>query len=251
VIEGAGLGFFLVIAAAFATLLEYPGSPVHHALPNPTLRRALMGLAMGLCVVAIVYSPWGKRSGAHLNPAITLTFLHLGKVRPWDAFFYVLAQVAGGSIGVLVMAALIGPPFIDPPVRSVATLPGPQGSGVAFIVEMAMAFGMMLMVLCTTNTRRFARSTGLFAGLLVAMYIFLAAPLSGMSMNPARSFASDLPAHMFHAFWVYLLAPTSGMLLAAETYTLLGGHVICAKLHHRNRQRCIFNCGYRSPSASA
>jgi aquaporin Z len=89
--EAAGLGIFMVSACGFGTLLEYPASPVRQAIPDPLARRALMGLAMGLTAIALVYSPWGKRSGAHLNPAVTWTFWRLGKVAPRDALAYPLA----------------------------------------------------------------------------------------------------------------------------------------------------------------
>ena len=97
--EAAGLGIFMVIACAFGTLLEYPASPVRQTITVPLLRRFLMGLAMALTAVSIIYSPWGKRSGAHLNPSVTLTFFRLGKVAPWDALFYVAAQFVGGLVG--------------------------------------------------------------------------------------------------------------------------------------------------------
>src|SRR2546428_13518921 len=76
--EAAGLGLFMISAAVFATLFEHPASPIHQAIPDPFLRRTLMGFAMGLTAVAIIYSPWGQQSGAHINPAITLTFLRPG-----------------------------------------------------------------------------------------------------------------------------------------------------------------------------
>jgi glycerol uptake facilitator-like aquaporin len=106
--EAAGLGLFMVSAAAFGTLLEYPGSPLNRALPDPLFRRAVMGLAMGATAVAIIYSPWGKRSGAHINPAITLTFFRLGKIEGWDAFFYITAQFLGGLAGILLVALVVG-----------------------------------------------------------------------------------------------------------------------------------------------
>ena len=88
------------------------------------VRRALMGLIMGLTAIAIIYSPWGQQSGAHINPAVTLTFWRLGKIATWDAVFYVAAQFMGGLLGVLVVLALLGAIFADPPVSYVATLPG-------------------------------------------------------------------------------------------------------------------------------
>lgn len=105
----------------------------------------------------------------------------------------------------------------------------------------------MSIVLVTTNTPRLARFTGLFAGALVAFYISVEAPLSGMSMNPARTFGSALPAQLWAALWVYFTAPPLAMLLAAEAYLRLRGsqRVMCAKLNHHNNKRCIFHCGYR------
>src|SRR6266496_5613366 len=90
-IEAWALGTFMISAAMFTALLEYPASPVHQAIPNAFLRRSLIGLAMGFTAIALIYSPWGQRSGAHMNPATTLTFLHLRKIAPWDGFFYIAA----------------------------------------------------------------------------------------------------------------------------------------------------------------
>jgi hypothetical protein len=119
--EAAGLGLFMVSAGLFATLLWYPGSPAAQAVPDGILRRGLKGLIMGFTVIAIICSPWGQQSGAHINPAVTLTCWRLGKVATWDAVFYVLAQFAGGALGVLAVLALLGASFADPPVSYVAT----------------------------------------------------------------------------------------------------------------------------------
>jgi aquaporin Z len=113
-----------------------------------------------------------------------------------------------------------------------------------------ITFLLMSVILVVTNTPRLARYTGLFAGALVAIYITVEAPLSGMSMNPARTFASALPAQAWTALWVYFSAPLLGMLCAAELYVRRYGlpQVICAKLHHQNAKRCIFaQCGYLQP----
>jgi aquaporin Z len=246
--EAGGLGLFMVSACGWGTLLEYPGSPVRDAIADPNLRRALMGLLMGLTAVGLIYSPWGKRSGAHLNPSVTLTFLRLGKVAPWDALFYIVAQFVGGLLGVKVAAAVLGRALADPTVNYVATTPGARGAFIAFLAEAVISFGLMGTVLIVSNTERLARLTGVFAGVLVAAYITLEAPLSGMSMNPARTFGSALPASTWKAWWVYFTAPFLGMFLAAEAYRRIRGaqNVICAKLHHHNSARCIFRCGYRA-----
>ncbi len=244
--EAAGLGIFMVSAGVFATILEYPASPVHQAIPDPFLRRLLIGIAMGLTAIGIIYSPWGKQSGAHLNPAVTLTFFRLGKIEPWDAGFYALAQCVGGLAGLLLVAAVLGNPIDDPAVNYAVTVPGSEGQSTAFLAELFISFGLMLVVLVVSNRQSLAPWTGLFAGLLVATYITLEAPLSGMSMNPARTFASALPAWLWSGFWIYVTAPPLGMLLAAELYLWMKGKggVICAKLHHHNDKRCIFRCGY-------
>jgi aquaporin Z len=247
--EAGELGAFMVSACAFTTLLYHPASPARQAIPDPLLRRGLTGLAMALTAVAIIYSPWGRRSGAHFNPALTLTFLRLDKVAPGDALFYVLAQFAGGLAGVLVAAAALGDRLADAAVDWAVTVPGPHGPGVAFVAEAAISFGLMTVVLLASNTPRLARFTGLFAATLVAVYITVEAPLSGMSMNPARSLGSAVPAGQWTALWVYFLAPPLGMLAAAEAYVRARGAraVLCAKLCHDHRVRCIF-CAYQEGS---
>lgn len=246
--EAGGLGLFMLSACGWGTLLEYPGSPVRAAIPDPNLRRLIMGLLMGLTAVGLIYSPWGQRSGAHLNPSVTLAFLRLGKVAVWDAAFYILAQFAGGVLGVGLAALCLGRPLADPVVDYVATVPGPRGPAVAFLAETLISFGLMFTVLVVSNTARLARFTGLCAGALVALYITIEAPLSGMSMNPARSLGSAVPAHALTVLWIYFAAPLVGMLLAAELYVRVRGaqRVLCAKLHHTSA-RCIFACGYREP----
>jgi aquaporin Z len=244
--EGAELGVFMISACAVVALLEHPGSPVSRNIINPNVRRMLTGMAMGLTAIAIVYSPWGKQSGAHFNPSVTLTFWRLGKVAGWDAVFYVVAQSIGAVIGVLIAAGLLGQRIRHPSVNYVATLPGPYGVGVAFFAELLISFGLMSVVLTVSNTTALARATGLFCGVIVATYISLEAPLSGMSMNPARSFGPAAVSQMWTGFWIYCVAPPLGMLTAAEAYVRLqgAGRVACAKLHHQNSRRCIF-CDYQ------
>src|SRR5215468_523559 len=170
-IEGWALGTFMVSAGLVATLLGAPASPVHRALPDPLWRNAAGGIAMGLTAIALIHSGWGKRSGAHMNPAVTLTFLRLGKTQPWDALFFVTAQVLGGMSGVLLVAALAGHAFSDPPVSYAATLPGPAGPAAAFAAEFVISAVLMLTVLSLTAAPRLAPYTGLIVGGLVALYI--------------------------------------------------------------------------------
>jgi len=246
VCEAIGLGLFMLSAALFCTLLEHPGSPVRQALPQPLARHALMGLAMGLIGIANVYSPWGRRSGCHLNPALTCTFLVLGKVRRSDALFYVVFQLAGGLLGLGLAGAVLGMAIADPSVRFVATVPGDAGVLVACAAEVGISFVLMLLVLSSSNHPRTAPLTGLFTGALVCLYITFESPLSGASMNPARTLASAVPARVWTGLWIYLWAPLAGMLGAAAIYRTLPGarRIACAKLHHDSGSRCIFRCNF-------
>lgn len=242
--EAAGLGIFMISAGLFATLLEYPGFPIRQAIDSSLVRRIPMGVAMGLTAMGIIYSPWGKQSGAHINPAVTLTFYRLGKIKSWDALFYVVAQFIGGLAGVVLIALVLGDAIADPTVKYMVTVPGAAGVGIAFLAELIISFGLMLTILFATSRQNVANLTGVFAGTLVALYIILEAPYSGMSINPARTFGSAFSANLWTAFWVYMVAPPAGMLAAAQVYLFATGRrkIACAKLHHQNDKRCI-HCG--------
>jgi len=249
-IEIAALGTFMVSAASMTVALEHPASPLRALLPGALERRMLMGMAMGLTAAAIIYSPWGRRSGAHMNPAVTLTFFRLGKVSGRDATAYVAAQFVGGVLGIALAAGVLAPWISDPTVNFVATAPGPLGHAPAFAAEVLISFVMMLVVLSVSNQPRVARFTGAFVAVLVATFITLEAPLSGMSMNPARSLGPDVVGDMWRGLWIYFVAPPLGMLVAAELFVSLRGRlaVHCAKLHH-DQGACIFNCSHWAGAA--
>jgi aquaporin Z len=235
--EAALLGLFMLSACTFGVLLEHPASPLRAALPDALARRALMGTAMGLTAIALIYSPWGKRSGAHINPAVTLAFLRLGRLARPQALLYLAAQFVGAVAGVFLAWGLWGAALADPATNFVVTRPGEAGPWVAFAAEGAISFVLMSVVLLVSGSR-LAALTGVCAGALVALYITFEAPLSGMSMNPARSFGSAVAARHLEALWLYFVAPPVGMVAAAS---LLRGRVGgCAKLRHVDDVRCVF-----------
>jgi aquaporin Z len=251
--EAGGLGVFMVSACVGTVILEHPASPIHQMMPDAFWRRVVLGGAMAVTAVGVIYSPWGQQSdGAHINPAITLTYLRLKKIAPPDAVFYVLAQFLGGLAGVLLVATALDGLLSDPAVNFAATVPGVYGPAAAFGAEAAIAFLMMLMVLTTTNSARVSHLTGVFAGLLVACYVAFEAPISGFGMNPARSFASALPAHSWAFLWIYFVAPVLGMLSASEVWLWVKGvgSVSCAKLNHHTERRRIFYCDYLAQASS-
>lgn len=244
-IEAWALGMFMVSAGVFTVFVEQPQFPVFHLIEDSTSRRLLIGLAMGATAVALIYSAWGKRSGAHMNPAVSIAFFRLGKMQVWDAVYYVLFQVLGGLAGVLVVQLVFQDAFTAPPVSYVVTIPGQAGIAVAFGAEFLMSLLLMFTILTVSNQGKWQHLTGLAAGALVAAYITLEAPLSGMSINPARTIASALPSGNWSHWWLYFIAPVLGMLAGVELYGRCwpGAIVRHAKLVWSDKQRCI-HCGY-------
>ena len=248
-IEAWALGTFMVSAGLATALIEQPDFGIRPLIANGDVRRLLIGIAMGVTAIALIYSPWGKRSGAHMNPAVTLTFLALGKVRRADAVGYIGAQFVGGVAGVALVLALLGERFAAPPVAFVLTRPT-HGPRLAFALEWLISCVLMTVVLALSRRERLARYTGLVAGGLVATFIALEAPYSGMSMNPARSFASAAVAGDWTNLWIYFVAPPLGMLTAAFVHTKRGAvGAGCAKLVHDGDVRCI-HCGYEPRHAA-
>ena len=231
-------------ACVFGVLLFHPDS--YFAEYDSSLRNIPMGIAMGLTAIAIFKSPWGKRSGAHINPAVTLAFYRLGKIDKYDALFYAVAQFIGAAAGVSLSWALLGDELSAPGVNYVATLPGNGGAWLAFIGEFAITFLLMIAVLYAGNHSRFVTVTPFVAGMLVAIYIAIEAPISGMSMNPARTFGSAIVGNMWTGWWIYFTAPPLAMLAAAEVYIRTRGYkkVFCAKFDHSGIARCIFDCRF-------
>jgi len=219
--EALGLAIFMVSACFWGAMLEASYSPLHMALPNPLVRLLIMGVGMGLTAGFIFYSPYTSPSGSHINPAVTITFLRLGRINGNDAFFYIVFQFLGGTLAVLMMRMLMSRTLIDAPVNSLVTVPGYAGTPAAAFTEFCIAFCMMSMILFTTESELLKNYTRIIASLLVCVYVIIAGPVSGFGMNPARTLASALPAHIYTALWVYMLMPFAGMLGAAEMFLLI------------------------------
>ena len=205
-IEALCLGIFMVVVTLTTAAIELPASPIYQAIADPLLRRFLIGIIVGMTAISIIYSPWGNRSGAQLNPAVTLTFWRLQKIHTIDAVFYILSQCLGGIGGIWIAGLLLGKTIADPAINYIVTVPGTAGELAAFGTEFLLSFGLMTLVLQVSNRPQISQLTGLFCGVLLAVYITFAAPISGMSMNPARSLASALPAGIWSGFWIYCIA---------------------------------------------
>lgn len=240
-IEAGFLALFVLAAGVVSAWSQGASGTLSAA--DLAVRRLAGGLAMGLALMAMIYSPWGRRSGAHLNPAITLAYLRLGKIGKWDACAYLLAQAGGGLLAVAVLrSGALLPAAVPPSLLSVSI--GPSNEWAAFVTELVMSAGAMLLVLFTTNHASWFRWTGVLYGLLLMLIVACAAPLSGFGMNVARLLAVDVSGGGAVVQWLNLLPPLLGMQLAVEAYRLLTGRtqVLCAKLAHNTHGRCIFRC---------
>jgi aquaporin Z len=244
--EGAELAIFMISACVSTVLLFDPSYPAVRLIPDAVLRRILMGIAMGATAVLIIRSPMGKRSGAHFNPAITLTYLRLGKIAIWDAVFYVWFQFIGGVFGVAVSALLLRSSLASPAVDYAVTVPGKYGTAAAFFAELFMAALLMGVVLWISNQPTLANYTSYCVGVLIAFYVLFFAPVSGFSINPARTTGSAVFAGVWSAGWLYFAAPLLGMMSSAEVYLRIYGadRILCAKLHPDSKYPCPFFCHY-------
>ena len=219
--EAFGLAIFMISACFFGAMLEAKNSWLHQCIPNGMVRNIIMGILMGATALFIFYSPVTAPSGSHINPAVTISFLRLGRISKQDAFFYILFQFIGGTLAVYLVALLMGSLLTTKPVNYAATVPGKQGIAIAAFTELIIAFMMMSMVLFTSIHPVFKKYTRIFAGCMVCMYVIIAGPISGFGMNPARSFASALPSNTWTAFWIYTIIPVAGMLSAVECFLFM------------------------------
>jgi aquaporin Z len=231
--EALGLGIFMISACFFSAMLFSEKSSWYHFFPGFMEKNVVMGLMMGLTALFIFYSPWTSPSGSQINPAVTLTFLRLDKMCRYDALFFILFQFIGGIAAVYLMQVLMGNILTDAPINSAVTVPGKPGTIWALATEFIIAFITMTMVLFTSGHDKLKKYTRIFAGCLVCTWVIVAGPVSGFGMNPARTFASALPAHTWTAFWIYMIIPVAGMLTAAECYLLVKKKNNPLKVVHR------------------
>ena len=216
--EALGLAIFMVSACFFSAMLFSEKSSWYNVIHGEMLKNLVMGVMMGLTALFIFYSPLTAPSGSQINPAVTLSFLRLNKMCRYDALFFIIFQIIGGTVAVYMMEAFMGSILTNPPVNSAVTIPGKPGMGWALLTEFIIAFITMTVVLFTAHHDKLKKYTRIFSGILVCCWVIFAGPISGFGMNPARSFASALPSAIWKSFWIYLFIPFAGMLSAAEFF---------------------------------
>jgi aquaporin Z len=244
--EGTEIGALMLSTCIWGTLIYSNESPLTSLGLSQAFKSMLMGTAIAITTFLIIRSPFGRRSGAHFNPAVTLTFLWLGRIHPLDAVCYMSAHFTGAVAGVLAARQILGLRLSAPSVRYMVTLPGQYGGPVAFLGEFLLSGFLMSTVLYASNNRLLARFTPVLVALLTILYFLLSSSISGFSVNPARSLSSALFAWIWQGIWIYFSAPCLGMLTAAAMYIRRMGlnHVYCAKVFHDMRSPCPFPCHF-------
>ncbi len=216
--EARGLGIFMISAAFFDALVNYPGLPFRHMISSDLLRRFLVGLTMGLTALYIFTSKFGVKSGAYINPAVTFVRYRLGDINKTDAIFYTVFQFAGGSIGMFLVCFLFPKWMLDPNVNYIITVPGKAGTIMAFLMEFLISFLLIVVVLFMGIRRAWNKYTPYVVSFLIMLFITFESPFSGMSMNPARTFSSAIVSGEWKSFWLYCTAPVMGMIAGEYLY---------------------------------
>lgn len=219
--EAAGIMAFLTVSSLAAVVFHHPDSALARALgPHAWVQRIGVAAAVGLLITAMATSPWGKRSGAHFNPAVTLGFWQLGYIATADAAWYVLAQFAGATLAGCCLFRLLKPWFGHPEIHYNTTLPieAKHGWALALGAEILISAILMLVLLWALHSPKVKPWAGALAGLALAVFVVVESPLSGMSLNPARTLGTALAAGKVTGLWLYFLGPLGAMWATAALY---------------------------------
>lgn len=204
--EGIGTYFLVFIGPGAAAVDAFTGGRVGHAG---------IALAFAFVVTAMVFA-LGHLSGAHINPAVTIAFWSIRRFSGREVLPYIAAQLLGATAAALSLKVIVGGAF--PASATAPAIP----TGLAFGVEFLLSFILMLVIMATATDPRVAEGFAAIAiGLTVGFCALMAGPLTGASMNPARSLGPAVAAGVWRAHWLYWAAPITGMLFAARSYEIL------------------------------
>jgi aquaporin Z len=234
--EGAATALLVAAIVLAAAVTLGPGSAVAEALPGRGARFLALGLIVAPVVALISVSPLGRLSGAHTNPAVTLGFWVLGRVSRQDVAGYVAAQFVGGVAGTALARAVLTE-------RTAASIGGAVThpavtAPLAIALEVGMTGALLLPIFAFVSDERLARRTPLAIMPLLAILIWLGSPLTGASLNPARSAGPALVFGDVADLWIYLVAPPAAALLVAALWRLGPMEPKTAKVFHDSRYPC-------------
>lgn len=238
--EAAGTAL-LLLGGLSAVFLDFgPGSPVASVVADHSARLLVTGLLFAGTGSLVTVSPIGRRSGAHLNPAVTVAFFLRGHVHVGDLAGYIASQCAGALVAVTLLRWWWGPTARA--VNLAVTQPGNGlGAGGAAAVEALMTAIMVGAILVMVSSPRRARWTPLVLWVVIACLVWQGAPWTGASLNPARSLAPALLRPDLHDLWAYLVGPPAGAAIAAGVVTAVPGvETLTAKIYHDPRYRSVF-----------
>jgi aquaporin NIP len=204
--------------ATFALVFAGCGAVIADAHSDGSLGTVGIGLVFGLVIMVMVYAT-GHLSGAHINPAVTIAFTLTRHFPRRDAVAYVGAQLAGGLAGALLLLAV----WSDRPAHLGATV-ATVGAGSALVYETVLTALLMFVIMAVaTDTRAVSAAAAIAIGGAVGLDAIFGGPITGASMNPARSFGPALAGHEWQDFWVYVTGPPAGAALGALAYQLVRG----------------------------
>jgi aquaporin NIP len=202
--------------ATFALVFAGCGAIVTDATRDGVLGAGGVAAVFGLVIMVMVYAT-GHLSGAHINPAVTIAFTATRHFPPRDAVAYISAQLAGATVAALLLLAV----WSTKPAALGATVPS-LDAGRALLYEIVLtAVLMFVIVAVATDTRAVGAAAAIAIGGAVALDALFGGPLTGASMNPARSFGPALAAGEWTDFWVYVLGPVAGAVLGAGAYQFI------------------------------
>lgn len=226
----------LLLGGLSAVCLNFgTGSPVSQVLPSPSLRLLLTGILFAGTGSLVAIMPFGRLSGAHLNPVVTLSFWTQGKVHPHDLVGYIAGQLVGGLMGAGLLLLLWGQTARS--VRVGATAPGPGVSPLMAVgLEAGMTAVLVLTILLMTSSARTARWTPLVLWPVITMLVWQGAPFTGTSLNPARSLGPAVLAPLLEPLPIYLVGPLLGGAVGTGLFSLLRSRkTLTAKVFHDAR----------------
>jgi aquaporin Z len=228
--EAVGTALLVLVGLSLVTIMFGTGSPIPPVLPNEGLRRLITGFLFGTTGALIALSPVGKVSGAHINPAVTLGFRLMGKIDTGVAFGYIVAQLMGGIVGCVPLLAWGS---MGQSVAYGATVPGQGYSELSALVgEVVTTFVMVALLTVFLGFRSIRPFTPAIFPPLYSIMVFLEAPISGTSTNPARSLGPAVVSGQWAGWWIYWVGPLVGMVLALFVCSFMARRIEVAKVYH-------------------